>query len=124
MARHIICRASHQVVVEDIQSYLVQDKRSGRAVSYNQVVLQNLPSKHALRKFDFSNTFNSVCQDIYPLHSSFHWRDKIIESAEAVQQGDRLGPLVVLFFWLPCTYIMYDQLCSPLCMMYSDDVPG
>ena len=35
-------------------------QEEGQSCSYNQVVLQNLPSKRALRKFDFSNAFNSV----------------------------------------------------------------
>ena len=44
--------------------------------------------------------------------------DTIIESAEGVQQGDPLGPLL-LYLTLHCHY---DQLISPLCVMYLDDV--
>ena len=45
--------------------------------------------------------------------------DKIIESAEGVQQGDPLGPLL---FCLTLHSHCEQKLLSPLCVMYLDDV--
>ena len=97
----------------------------------------NLPSRHALLKLDFKNAFNFIrrdkmleavqelAPDIYPLvhsayssSSSLHWGDNIIQSAEEVQQGDPLGPLLFcLILHRHCR-----QLRSPLGVMYLDDV--
>ena len=107
------------------------------AVHATRKYLQNLPSEHALLKLDFKNAFNSVRRDkvleavrdlaptIYPLVHSFYsapsslfWGDKIIQSEEGVQQGDPLGPLLFCL----AIHRHCEQLRSPLCVMYLDDV--
>ena len=99
--------------------------------------LQDLPSGHVLLKLDFKNAFNSIrhdkmleavrdlAPDIYPLvnsaysaPSSLLWGESTILSAEGVQQGDPLGPLLFcLTLHRHC-----EQLNSPLCVMYLDGV--
>ena len=75
--------------------------------------LHNISPGEALIKLDFSNAFNSVrwdcmlrsvldtCPSIFPLvcsayssSSSLFWEDKVLLSAEGVQQGNPLGPLL------------------------------
>ena len=66
-----------------------------------------------------------LCPDIYPLvHSSYSveshilWEGHIIQSAEGVQQGDPLGPL--LFCLTIHKYV--SSLTSELCVCYLDDI--
>ena len=70
----------------------------------------------------------AVCDlapDIYPLvysayssPSTLPWGGHAIQSSEGVQQGDPLGPLLFcLTFHRHCV-----QLCSPLTVIYLDDV--
>ena len=97
----------------------------------------NTDDHDALIKLDFKNAFNTLrrdrmlhsvkdlCPDIFPFvfsvyHSSsfLFWEDKQILSAEGVQQGDPLGPLL---FCLTLHQFLV-QLKSPLCIGYLDDV--
>ena len=90
----------------------------------------------AVLKLDFQNAFNSICRDkmldavrehvpelhpfihsAYSLPSSLFWSDKTIQSAEGVQQGDPLGPLL---FCLSIHH-MGTQLESELSLLYLDD---
>lgn len=83
------------------------------AVHATRVYLQDMPDCHLLLKLDFRNAFNSLRQDkmllavcervpqIFPLvhsaysaPSSLFIQDKTIQSAEGIQQGDPLGPLL------------------------------
>ncbi len=83
------------------------------AVHAARKFLSNLDPEHAIVKLDFSNAFNSIRRDsmleairshapsIYPLvHTAYsapsvlRWGDRTISSAEGVQQGDPLGPLL------------------------------
>ena len=83
------------------------------AVHATRVYLQDMPDRHLLLKLDFRNAFNSLRQDtmllavcervpqIFPLvHSAYSApsflfiQDKTIQSAEGIQQGDPLGPLL------------------------------
>ena len=142
--RRLVAKIAGQMVVEDMAA-LLSPKQLGygdrggaeAAVHAARRYLQNLPSGHALLKLDFRNAFNSVRRDkmleavrvlapeIYPLvhsayasSSSLLWGDKTINSAEGVQQGDPLGPLLFcLTLHRHC-----EQLQSPLCVMYLDDV--
>ena len=88
-------------------------------------------------KLDFQNAFNSIHRDkmlevtlalapsLYPLvhsvyssPSSLYWEDRILDSAEGVQQGDPLGPLL---FCLTIHHLL-SQLKSEFCVAYLDDV--
>ena len=90
-----------------------------------------------LLKLDFSNAFNSIRRDkmllavkklvpeLYPLvhsayssPSSLFWGDKIILSAEGVQQGDPLGPLLFCL----TLHNLISELTSELILGYLDDV--
>ena len=105
------------------------------AVHAASLYIKNLGDKCVL-KLDFKNAFNSVRRDkmleavqsfapslfpfvhsVYSSPSKLFWEDKIIESAESVQQGDPLGPLLF------CLTI--HQLCScmksELSLLYLDD---
>ncbi|HEY9805674.1 MAG TPA: reverse transcriptase domain-containing protein, partial [Candidatus Obscuribacterales bacterium] len=75
--------------------------------------LESMPDSHALVKLDFSNAFNSLRRDCmfeavlqhapelagyvvsaYGSPSSLNFGDFVVESAEGIQQGDPLGPLL------------------------------
>ena len=51
-----------------------------------------------------------------PHSSSFHWRDSI-QSAEGVQRGDPLGPLLFCL----TVHSVVKELTSELCIFYMDD---
>ena len=57
---------------------------------------------------------------VYSIPSELSWEDRLLQSAEGVQQGDPLGPLLF------CLTLHHhcDQLASELCVMYLDDVGG
>ena len=101
-----------------------------------RLYLQDLDPDKAILKLDFKNTFNSIHRDkvlaavldraqgLYPfLHSvysspsSLFWGDRTLESAEGVQQGDPLGPLLFCL----CIHHMGSQLRSELSFFYLDD---
>ena len=54
---------------------------------------------------------------VYSAPSSLFWGDKILHSAEGVQQGDPLGPLLFCF----SIHHLCTQLKSELCIFYLDD---
>ena len=106
------------------------------AVHAARMYLSNPDPSIAFLKLDFQNAFNSLRRDkmlqaiqelapvltafahsAYSLPSTLFWGDKILQSAEGVQQGDPLGPL---FFCLSI-----HQLCSSLksefSVFYLDD---
>ena len=75
--------------------------------------LGSLPSDRLLLMLDFANAFNTLRRDkmlravgeivpsLFPFvyssycsPSSLFWEDKVLDSAEGVQQGDPLGPLL------------------------------
>ena len=75
--------------------------------------LDGLPAGEAMIKLDFSNAFNSVRRDrmleaimdlcpvifslvhsAYSSPSSLYWENEVLLSAEGIQQGDPLGPLL------------------------------
>ena len=87
-------------------------------------------------KLDFRNAFNTLRRvkmvqavqnftlDLLPfIHASYSspsslfWSDKIIQSAEGVQQGDPLGPLLFCLTIHP----LASQLKSELCIWYLHD---
>ena len=86
---------------------------SEAAVHAARIYLCDLGPGKAVLKLDFRNAFNTIHRDkmlfavlehapclhpflhsAYYLPSSLFWSDKIIQSAEGVQQGDPLGPLL------------------------------
>ena len=87
-------------------------------------------------KLDFKNAFNSIRRDkmleavqkftpelatfvhsAYSSPSSLFWEDEIIQSAEGVQQGDPLGPLLFCL----TIHELCSHLKSELCLFYLDD---
>ena len=102
--------------------------------------IDNLQPDHLVLKLDFRNAFNCICRDkmldavkdlapeLLPFVQSAYcelsflfWGDKLLQSAEGVQQGDPLGPLLfcLTIHQLTC------QLNSELCIFYLDDgTPG
>ena len=106
------------------------------AVHATRLYLADMPPSHVLLKLDFKNAFNSVRRDkmleatkraapeIFPLvystystSSSLHFRGTILHSAEGVQQGDPLGPLLFCLVIHPLVL----QLESELRVFYLDD---
>ena len=142
--RRLVAKIAGYVVKEDMAS-LLAPKQLGygikggveAAVHATRLYIDNLQPNHAILKLDFKNAFNSVrrdkmleavqslAPDIYPfVHSAYSspsslfWGDKVLQSAEGVQQGDPLGPLLFcLTIFHPCS-----QLSSELCVMYLDDI--
>ena len=107
------------------------------AVHAARKFLLNLLDDLAMIKLDFHNAFNYVRRDkmleavrdlaptVYPLvHSAYSapstlfWGDHIIMSAEGVQQGDPLGPLLYCL----SIYRHFANLRSAFCVMYLNDV--
>ena len=83
------------------------------AVHAARLFLDRMPTVEAFVKLDFRNAFNSIhrdkmlasvlslCPSFYPFvyssyssPSSLFWGNEVILSAEGVQQGDPLGPLL------------------------------
>ena len=106
------------------------------AVHAVRLFLHDLDPSKSVLKLDFKNAFNSIYRDkmleaviqhvpqIYPfVHSAYSsvsslfWWDKTIQSAEGVQQGDLLGPLL---FCLSIHHIV-SHLESELSLFYLDD---
>ena len=106
------------------------------AVHAARQYLHSLPPDMLVLKLHFSNAFNSIRCDkmlavkkllpeLYPLvrsayssSSSLFWGDKIILSAESVQQGDPLGPLLFCL----TLHNLISELTSELILGYLDDV--
>jgi hypothetical protein len=107
------------------------------AVHAGRYFVNHLTSDEAMVKLDFHNAFNSLrsdcmllsvftlCPSIFPFvfsvystSSSLYWEQSVVNSAEGVQQGDPLGPL--LFCLTLHQYL--DSLSSPLCIGYLDDI--
>ena len=97
--------------------------------------MQNLEQKSVL-KLDFRNAFISLRRDkvlqavnsfapnlLLLVHSAYlspshlFWDDKSIHSAEGVQQGDPLGPLLFCLTIHP----LVSKLKSEFCVWYLDD---
>ena len=109
---------------------------SEAAVHAARQYVKKMPTSHSVVKLDFANAFNSVrrdkmlqevsclCPDIYPFvfasyssPSLLFWGDRRISSAEGVQQGDPLGPLLYCL----SVHTHFQQLNSELCILYLDD---
>ena len=107
------------------------------AVHAARCYLSSMPSDQGLVKLDFKNAFNSTrrdrmleatlsfAPDIFPLvysaysaPSHLFWGDRLLSSAEGVQQGDPLGPLLFCLTLFPLS----QRLSSRFCICYLDDV--
>ena len=141
--RRLIAKLAGRKVMEEMGELLLPRQlgygvRGGAeaAVHAARLYLQDLDPDKAILKLDFKNAFNSIHRDkvlaavldhvqgLYPfLHSvysspsSLFWGDRTLESAEGVQQGDPLGPLLFCL----CIHHMGSQLRSELSFFYLDD---
>ena len=107
------------------------------AVHAARLFLHQMPLDEAFVKLDFKNAFNSLRCDrmldsvfslspsLYPLvyssyssPSSLFWGNEVILSAEGVQQGDPLGPLLFCL----SLHRFIQHLHSPFCVAYLDDI--
>uniref|UniRef100_A0A1X7SSY7 Reverse transcriptase domain-containing protein n=1 Tax=Amphimedon queenslandica TaxID=400682 RepID=A0A1X7SSY7_AMPQE len=107
------------------------------AVHAARLFLNQMPPVEAFVKLDFKNAFNSInrdnmlssvlslCPSLYPLvyssyssPSSLFWGNEVIPSAEGVQQGDPLGPLLFCL----SLHRFLRRLNSPFCVGYLDDI--
>lgn len=108
----------------------------GGAEAAARLYLHDLDPTKAVLKLDFKNAFNSIrrdkmleaVQELAPgllqfVHSSYSspsilfWVDRTLQSAEGVQQGDPLGPLLFCL----AIHELISQLQSELCLFYLDD---
>ena len=104
-------------------------------VHATRIYLRSLQPDQVLMKVDFKNAFNSVRRDkmllaveefipellpfvhsVYCDSSSLMWGDEVVESAEGVQQGDPLGPLLFCL----SIHKMGAKLKSELAVFYLD----
>ena len=134
-------------MVRDNMASLLSPKQLGcgvrggaeAAVHAARSFLSEMAHEHAVVKLDFQNAFNSIRRDkmleatsdlapeifsfvhSYASYSSpthLYWGDRLILSAEGVQQGDPLGPLLFCL-----TLHQYCQrFSSELCISYLDDI--
>ena len=106
------------------------------AVHATRLYLRNLQSGQVLLKLDFENAFNCIRRDkmlqavsdlapelapfvhaSYSEPSTLFWGETSLMSAEGVQQGDPLGPLLFCL----TIHKLTSQLKSEFCLFYLDD---
>ena len=106
------------------------------AIHAAHLYLQNLETNQVILKLDFKNAFNNIRRDrmlkavmqlepdLFPLvhlayssPSVLFWGDRLLQSAEGMQQGDPLGPLL---FCLTIHHLVL-QMRSEFCAWYLDD---
>ena len=104
------------------------------AVHASRLYLQDMQEDHLMLKVDFRNAFNSLRRDkmlaaggemapelfplVYNIPSSLYIGDKSIQSAEGVQQGDPLGPLLFCLTTLCITEDLRSELCVFLSLIH------
>ena len=101
-----------------------------------RLYLHSVDPSNAILKLDFKNAFNSIRRDKMleavqrlapPLFSFVHsayssppslfWKDRVLQSAESVQQGEPLGPLLFCL----TIHQLCSKLKSELSLFYLDD---
>lgn len=141
--RRLVAKTASMAVMEEMGNLLAPlqlgygTPLGGEAAAHaSRKYLHNLPSDHVLLKLDFKNAFNSIRRDkmleavmahvpqIYPFvfscyssPSTLFLRESTIQSAEGVQQGDPLGPLLFCLTIHP----LITPLISELRIFYLDD---
>ena len=142
--RRLVAKVASRMVRDEMEP-LLSPKQLGygvkggaeAAVHATRSFLTSLAVGRAVVKLDFQNAFNSIHRDkmleatralapeIFPFvyssyssHSHLLWDDRLILSAEGVQQGDPLGPLLF------CLTLHHHCQClsADLCVSYLDDV--
>ena len=139
--RRLVAKVASNLVASDMLAphQLGYGVRGGSeaAVHAGRFFLNNMSTEQAMVKLDFANAFNSVRRDrmleavqglcpaiytfvysAYASPSNLQWGDQSILSAEGVQQGDPLGPLLFCL-----TLHQHNRhLKSELNVSYLDDV--
>ena len=142
--RRLVAKVVSGFVVDDMADLLSPRQlgygvRGGAeaAVHAARCFLSSMPSDHAMVKLDFKNAFNSIrrdkmleaclrfAPDVYPFvfsayssPSNLFWGKHQIASAEGVQQGDPLGPLLFCL----SIFSLGQQFTSDLSILYLDDI--
>ena len=141
--RRLVAKVAGRKIMEEMGELLAPRQLgygvgggSEAAVHAARIYLRYLGPGKAVVKLDFRNAFNTIHRDkmlsavlehapclhpflhsAYSTPSSLFWNDKIIQSAEGVQQGDPLGPLLFCL----CIHHMSTLLRSELSFFYLDD---
>ena len=141
--RRLVAKVAGSLVVGEMAALLAPRQlgygtKNGAeaAVHAMSVYLCSLNPEKVVLKLDFQNAFNSLRRDrmleavfgLAPILSHFvhsaysspsilFWGDKTIQSAEGVQQGDPLGPLLFCL----SIHRLCSHLRSELCLFYLDD---
>ena len=141
--RRLVSKVAGRKIMEEMGELLAPRQlgfgvRGGSeaAVHAARVYLRDLGPGKAVLKLDFRNAFNTIHRDrmlsavlehapclhpflhsVYSSPASLFWSDKTIQSAEGVQQGDPLGPLLFCL----CVHHMSTLLRSELSFFYLDD---
>ena len=136
----IVCRVATEQCIDKLKPRQlgVGVKGGAEALAHGaRRFLDNMPADHLLIKLDFSNAFNSLRRDsmreaieqhmpgllgyfdsAYGQSSHLQFGDYTIESAEGIQQGDPLGPLLFCLTIHP----LLTEIQSEFVSGYLDDI--
>ena len=141
--RRLVAKCAGHCVTGTMQTHLAPKQLGygtplgGEAAAHAaRIYLHNMAPDHLMLKLDFRNAFNCLRRDrmleavrnwapelfpfihsAYEKPSSLYFGDHIIQSAEGVQQGDPLGPLLFCLTIHP----MVSKLRSEFRVLYLDD---
>ena len=141
--RRLVAKVAGRGVMEEMGA-LLSPRQLGYGVKKGteatihaaKLYLHSLDPSNAILKLDFKNAFNSIRRDkmleavqrlaprlfsfvhsAYSSPSSLFWEDRVLQSAEGVQQGDPLGPLLFCL----TIHQLCSKLKSELSLFYLDD---